>query len=141
MQRALLYTFRLTFLVTLCTVTWLALADPDLLPSATHWWDKGNHILAFLVLAFLIDYSYPGRPSPTSRLSWAKWAALLVYGVTLEVMQWSFGERFFELGDIAGDMVGIGLYAALLGPVAGIRILRDLRGPTPEASTDMTGET
>ena len=66
--------------VCVLAITYLALAPQDQIPVTSN--DKLNHILAFGVLAWLAETSYPG-----SSLAPYRWAALLGYGLLIEVVQ------------------------------------------------------
>ncbi|MFP6805861.1 MAG: VanZ family protein [Pseudomonadales bacterium] len=100
----MLITYRISLLICLTMVTWLALAGSEITDEIPTW-DKLNHLLAFLVLAFLIDYCFPG-----CKQEWIKWVALAGYGLGLEVLQWLSAHRYFELYDLTTDVLGIGLY-------------------------------
>ena len=111
--------FRVVFCLALLVITWLALTPSP--PAATAMmWDKGNHIFAFVVLAFLADYSFP-------RLRWINWLGLTCYGIAIECLQWSLDYRYFELNDVGADIVGIVLYLALCTLNKRIQFLRDLK--------------
>ncbi len=103
----MLITFRLLLVASLSVITWLALTDRPM-PEGVPGWDKANHLLAFLVLAFLADYSFPDI-----RRHWIKWLLLLAYGLGLECLQWWTGYRYFELYDLFADALGIGVYLVL----------------------------
>jgi len=130
MNRALLYAFRIAFTIALSVVTWLALTTLDL-PGVTTGWDKGNHFLGFLVLAFLLDYSFPDRTRNRYFPDWMKWACLMAYGIGIEYLQRYLGSRMFEFADMFADAVGIAGYIAARPLSARIRVLRELRGDSP----------
>jgi VanZ family protein len=68
----------------------------------TTGWDKANHALAFFVLAVLGTSAYPAR--------WrGVLLALLVYGASIEIMQWLTGYRDAEWLDWLADGVGLAL--------------------------------
>lgn len=64
------------------------------------WWDKAQHVLAFVVLT-----------------GWALWVwplhalrvmlGMLAYGAGIEGAQWAVGWRFAEWADLAADAVGV----------------------------------
>jgi len=111
--------FRITFVAALLLITWLALT-PSPPPAAGMMWDKGNHLIAFLVLAFLAEFSL--QP-----YALASWLGLGCYGVAIEIVQWLLEFRYFELNDIVADCAGILLYI-LLSPLTNrIEFLRQLR--------------
>lgn len=71
-----------------------------------NWWDKAQHVLAFLVLTLLGMLAY----------SWAQarvLGGLLLYGVLIELAQfasgWRYGDWHDVLADAAGVFVGWGL--------------------------------
>lgn len=91
--------------VALLTVTWLTLTPnpvpmPDMVLA-----DKWSHLLAFLLLAFLTDLSWPARP-----FGRAEGSALIGYGVLLEVVQSQIPQRMFDSLDIVANAIGVGLY-------------------------------
>ena len=73
--------FRLLLVTCLAAITWLALTS-DPMPTAFQVWDKLNHWVAFITLAFLADYSFP-----QSQKNWIKWISLTAYGLGLEIIQ------------------------------------------------------
>ena len=84
-------------------ILWLALSPNTL--SVTSY-DKVNHILAFFVLAGLLDYAsvniarFKGKVLP-----------LLAFGLLIEVLQYWVGYRYFEWGDLIADGFGVAGYA------------------------------
>jgi hypothetical protein len=82
-------------------------------------WDKADHLAAFAILAFALDFSFPRRP-----YGLAKILPLFGYGLLIELVQWRLTYRFFELGDLLADSVGLlvyGLSVPLLRRVAYLR--------------------
>lgn len=65
-----------------------------------------NHILAFYVLALLLDLAFPQRPFGLGKV-----LALLAFGTLIEVLQYFLPLRQFSLVDILMDAVGVLLYA------------------------------
>lgn len=68
-------------------------------------YDKANHVLAFVVMAWLADLSWPRREHALARLTW-----LLSYAVLIEVIQRELPLRHFSWLDVAADALGIALY-------------------------------
>lgn len=99
-------TAQLALGVCVLAITYLALAPLDQVPVTSN--DKLNHILAFGVLAWLAETSYPGRS-----LAPYRWAALLGYGLLIEVVQGFLPFRDFSLADLAADAAGILLYTLI----------------------------
>ena len=99
LHRIPLWLWRLAFALCLIAVLTLALLpDPD--PRLSTGWDKGNHLLAFAVLAFLGCWALHGR--------WLIVAiGLLSYGVLIEVLQSLTGYRYAEWADLLADGLGI----------------------------------
>ena len=98
--------FRLLLGLAFVIATWLALTPkPVALPDIALA-DKWAHLLTYVVLAFLVDASWPEQD-----FDWRKWTFLLGYGVLIELVQSQIPNRYFSLGDIAANAVGIALYA------------------------------
>ena len=102
-QKAVLV-FRVVFLVTLVVVTYFALT-PIAHPLVDDIYDKYKHIFAFVVLAFLLDFSFPDIRFGKQEISW-----LLVYGLTIEIIQYFLPTRFFSMLDILADGIGLMVY-------------------------------
>ena len=112
--------FQIAFIGTLGVILWLALSRQP--PSAaTLLWDKGNHLLAFFVLAFLLDFGWSGY--------WAKWLGLWLFGCAIELGQWWSGYRFFEFWDICADTIGIAIYVVCQSRIRSVRWLAPLKLP------------
>lgn len=124
--------FRCGFATAIATITWLALTSSPV-ALGLGWWDKSNHLIAFLVLSFLLDYSAPvPAPKPWWRgINATKWVCLLAYGVGIEGLQWYSGVRQAELSDVAADLVGIGAYIAIRPLVQRVELLVRLRIERP----------
>lgn len=106
--------FRLLLGLVLVAFTALALLpQPVALPDAP-FADKWAHLAAYLVLAFLVDASWPERG-----FDLPKWGALLGYGIVIELLQSQIPSRMFSVGDIAANLAGIALYAFVV-----FRVLR-----------------
>lgn len=72
----------------------------------TTGWDKSNHALGFMALAFLSHWSWPGRTAIAL-------AGLLAYGGLIEVLQSFTPNRYAEIGDLFADGVGLAIGAGL----------------------------
>lgn len=104
MTRTQLITFRLALIGALAAITFLATTRQEysLMKDIS---DKANHILAFYVLALLVDFSFP-----KDKLGLAKVLALLTYGLSIEITQSFLPNRTASLLDLVADGVGIALY-------------------------------
>ena len=101
----------LAFFTCLVSVMILALMkNPSALLSTG--WDKGNHVIAFLVLTCLGRLSFPAQRGLLL-------LGLLGYGVLIENLQRLTGYRFGEYQDLAADVVGI-----VLGYLLAIPLMR-----------------
>jgi VanZ family protein len=100
-------TFRLVLLVCVLVIAYLSFAPLKQLPGGTN--DKFDHFLAFGVLTWLADRSYPGR-----RLQPYRWTLLLSYGLMIELIQGLLPFRDCSLLDFAADAAGITGYELLL---------------------------
>lgn len=105
-ERVARITFRVALATALTVVTWLALARDPPLHAPIFSLDKLNHAAAFLVLALLAEGAFPW----SARQS--RYAGLLAYGLTLEILQWQGGYRVFEWMDVGADAAGIAIYEA-----------------------------
>lgn len=75
------------------------------IPIAANLNDKVSHILAFYVLALLIDFSFPRR-----RFDFSKAMTLLSYGLLIECVQYFLPYRTFSLFDLSADAVALLAY-------------------------------
>jgi VanZ family protein len=69
------------------------------------WNDKVAHFIAFFVLAFLLDFSFP-----RSTFNLVKIAVLILYGGGIEIVQHFIPFRECSSFDMLADISGIGLY-------------------------------
>ena len=98
---------RAALVLCLSIILWLALSPNP--PGVTSY-DKVNHIVAFFVLAGLLDYAsvniarFKGKVLP-----------LLAFGLLIEVLQYWVGYRYFEWGDLIADGFGVAAYAVSRG--------------------------
>jgi hypothetical protein len=99
---------RVGFALCVLGILWLALDPQPITTAALFDLDKLNHLAAFMVLALLLDYSFP-----LSERFWLKWLPLLGFGALIELLQLLGGYRLFEWGDILADASGLIVYLAL----------------------------
>ncbi|KAB7623942.1 VanZ family protein [Alkalilimnicola sp. S0819] len=99
--------FRLLAVLALVSATWLAVAPVEQVPTA-HWNDKLVHLLAFAVLAGLVDFGWVRGPFVTRGI------LLLGYGLFIELLQYGLPHRSFELLDLAADGLGILFYLSMV---------------------------
>jgi VanZ family protein len=118
LSRITIIILRILLAVSLMLITFLATIELDL-PAITSVDDKFGHILAFLYLAFLIDYSFPA-----SSFNLSKIFPLLVYGVLIEVIQYYLPHRMFSFLDMLADGGGLVIYAMLIPVLKHVPILR-----------------
>jgi VanZ family protein len=103
---------RLLLGLALSLATWFALTpQPVTLPEVALA-DKWAHLATYLLLAFLVDASWP-EPG----FDWRKWGFLLAYGILIELIQVQLPNRFFSLADIVANATGIALYGFLIVPL------------------------
>lgn len=81
--------------------------------------DKVAHLLVFLLLAWLADFSFP-----RSGFGAIKIAALGWYGLSLEFLQYFLPYRSCSLLDFGADVVGILLYPLLVPLLRRFPVLR-----------------
>ena len=97
--------FRGVLLIAVCIITYLAMTNRHI-PVVDDLHGTLSHILAFYVLALLIDFAIPDKPSLLVKL-----ALLLGYGFAIEVIQGQFTERTFSMIDVLVNLIGIMLYS------------------------------
>jgi len=100
--------YRVSLFLSLVVITYLATTALEFTVVSSIY-DKINHFLAFLVLALLVDFSFPN-----SRFNTNKIFLLLGYGLSLEIIQYFLPHRMFSLFDIVADSLGLLAYAILI---------------------------
>ena len=103
--------FRIALFVAVATIACLATAPLEAVPFVGLG-DKVLHASAFLVLAGLLDFSFPA-----TRFAAGKVATLLAYGMAIEIAQHFLPFRSFSLLDWLADAGGIALYVAVATPI------------------------
>ncbi len=96
--------FRFLLLLSVVVITFLATTGQSI-PIVDSVWDKAKHFFAFLVLAWLSDFSFPDR-----RFDYINLMMLLGYGLLIELIQWYLPYREFSLLDVVADFVGCFCY-------------------------------
>ena len=119
LPRIYIYIFRVLLLVTLIVVTFFATTSLQfaIVPSI---YEKLNHFAAFLVLALLLDFSFPN-----SWFNSVKIFALIAYGFSLEIIQHFLPHRMFSLFDIGADSIGLLAYGLLIPFIKKLPVLND----------------
>ncbi len=113
-RKKLILISRLLLIAVLSAIFFLATTRLDI-PVVDNINDKVNHALAFVVLALLVDLSWP-----QTGLSAGKVFALLGYGLAIEIVQYFLPYRTFSLWDLAADGTGIFLYRFASSLVAAV---------------------
>lgn len=111
--------WRALLAILLAAVTWLALV-PDPPKGVSTGWDKSNHMLAFASLAFTCVWAL----WPTPRQWWLIVAALLAYGVGIEIAQSFLPPRSADALDVLADGIGIGVGLLTAWPFTAIAARR-----------------
>lgn len=99
--------FRVALTVCVLAISYLAFS-PTAHPTAGMANDKLEHFVAFLVLAWLADRSYPGQAAERMR-----WGSLLAFAVLIEAVQGLLPSRDASLLDLFADAAGIVGYMAI----------------------------
>jgi VanZ family protein len=103
---------RLLLGLALLITTWLSLTpQPMPLPDVALA-DKWVHLLAYVILGFLVDASWPERG-----FNAPKWLFLIAYGLAIELIQSQIPNRFLSIGDLLANIAGIAVYAFVLLPM------------------------
>ncbi|HLO95331.1 MAG TPA: VanZ family protein [Burkholderiaceae bacterium] len=101
------------FALSLLVISYLALS-PTPPKAADLAWDKLNHFAAFGALAVLGGLSWPARKQLLA-------AALLAYGVLIEILQTQVPGRSAEWADLLADGIGVLLGLSLLALLRRVR--------------------
>jgi VanZ family protein len=115
---------RVALVFSLIAISYLAFTPLEI-PAVGSLNDKVSHILAFLYLALLWDFSWP-----ESEWSYRKALPMLGYGLFIEVVQAFLPHRFFSLLDLAADGLGLILYALILPWLLRSQWIKSLRYQT-----------
>jgi VanZ family protein len=105
--------------MTLVAVTYLATTELEFTVVSSIY-DKLNHFAAFLVLALLLDFSFPN-----SRFNTDKIILLIAYGVGIEVVQHYLPDRMFSFFDVGADILGLVGYGLLIPFLKRIPLFED----------------
>ena len=95
--------FRVLLVVALLAISFLATTRLSI-PVVRNMNDKVDHVIAFFVLALLVDFSFPAWTFRT------KVVVLLAYGLSIEIIQANLPYRSCSLFDLGADAVGLALY-------------------------------
>ena len=107
-EQKLMIASRLMLAVTIAVISWqAAIRNGAALPVENG--DKILHFFAFVVLAFLVDFSFP-----LSRFGPIKIITLLLYGLAIEIAQSFLPYRSASAADLLTDIFGIGTYASVI---------------------------
>ena len=103
---------RVMLLIAVVSILWLALTPNPPRAGGLFDLDKVNHIVAFFVLAGLMEYAFPNLGA------WAvKLLPLVAFGLAIEMLQFWIGYRYFEWMDLVADGVGLILFWILCGKI------------------------
>ena len=118
LSRTSVIIFRIMLVLSLLLIIYLTTADLEH-PVMTSVNDKFGHILAFVILAFLLDFSFPASSYNLSKI-----LPLLAYGILIEIVQYFLPYRMFSLLDMLADAGGLVIYAMFIPMLKHIPILR-----------------
>ena len=103
---------RVMLLIVVALILWLALTPNPPPAGGLFDLDKVNHIIAFFVLAGLMEYAFPNLAG------WAiKLLPLVAFGLAIEMLQFWIGYRYFEWMDLVADGVGLLLFWIVRGKI------------------------
>jgi len=75
-------------------------------PDATPWWDKRIHLTGYAALSLATAYATVGWRDGSVRRALAVPAAVVGYGVLIELAQAPLDGRYASLGDVIANAVG-----------------------------------
>ena len=114
-----IFLYRILFCIAISIITYLATTEQSY-PVISNFNDKFSHVFAFLVLAFLADFSFPEYS-----YNYYKITALFGYGVLIEIIQYFIPNRQFSFYDMLADLIGLMLYMLLLPVIKKIPIIKE----------------
>jgi VanZ family protein len=114
---------RVVLIIALLAISFLATTHRTI-PIAGEMNDKVNHVMAFFMLALLVDLSFPAWTLRTKVL------ILLAYGLSIEITQYFLPYRSCSLFDLGADAVGLALYGICQPAFGAVPFLR--KGPEAE---------
>ncbi|MGB1190652.1 MAG: VanZ family protein [Pseudomonadales bacterium] len=106
---------RVLLLTAVALILWLALTPNPPRAGGLFDLDKVNHIVAFFVLAALMEYAFPYLKAWSIKL-----LPLVAFGVSIELLQFWIGYRYFEWADMVADGVGLMLFWGFRGKIRAI---------------------
>ena len=118
MRRIEIYGFRFALVGASLVILLLSIMPGDV-ASVKIGNDKLGHMMAFFVMAFLADFSFP-----KTRFTVWKVVALLGFGLLIELLQMSIPSRTFSSLDLLADAVGLVMYQIGLPGIRRLPLLR-----------------
>jgi len=109
--------FRVLLAIALLAIFFLATTRLKI-PVAGDMDDKVNHVIAFFVLALLVDFSFPAWTFRTKVL------VLIAYGLSIEITQAYLPYRSCSLFDLGADAGGLALYGICQPALRYLPVLR-----------------
>jgi VanZ family protein len=104
LSKSIVIAFRLAFIATVVVIMYLATTKVEY-EVVEEINDKVSHILAFVALSFLLDFSFPKRSFDVRKVM-----VLLGLGLMIECVQYFIPYRTCSLFDLGADGIGIALY-------------------------------
>ncbi|NOZ91084.1 MAG: VanZ family protein [Epsilonproteobacteria bacterium] len=112
--------YKVLFFITAFIVFVFAIVPDDNIKLPIHDADKIKHFTAFFVLSFLLN-----RASSTIRHRLRNMGILLLFGISIEIIQLFFPARESSIDDIIADAIGILVFQLLLSLVRFIKYHRN----------------
>jgi VanZ family protein len=105
-EQKMMIAARLILMVAIAVISWQATIQNGIEPPPVMNGDKILHFFAFAALTLLVDYAFP-----QIRFGALKIILLILYGLTIEIVQSFLPYRSASAADLLTDIVGIGAYA------------------------------
>ena len=112
--------YKVLFFITAFIVFVFVIVPDDNIKLPIHDADKIKHFTAFFVLSFLLN-----RASSTIRHRLRNMGILLLFGISIEIIQLFFPARESSIDDIIADAIGILVFQLLLSLVRFIKYHRN----------------
>ncbi|AQL44226.1 hypothetical protein BV210_16565 [Halorientalis sp. IM1011] len=71
--------------------------------------DKWRHFLAYGAIAYALAYALADSDRPRTHLAASVFCVTVLYGIGIELWQWTIPNRFFSVGDAYANAIGAAL--------------------------------
>jgi VanZ family protein len=97
--------------------------------------DKWRHFLAYAAIAYALAYALADSDRPRTHLAVGVFGATMLYGIGIELWQWTIPNRFFSVMDAYANAIGAALVVVWYAAEPYLQ-LRPLSSFLPVSETD-----